>query len=129
MRYPIQEIQGYAVGKKNHYSAATDGNGKAYIYKDPILRAYEASFCSQCTLYKDKRINAPFTLYLAWYTDSVRQDIDNVLTSVLDCLQYVGAITDDNLCMKIVAERRPAKGHPKVVFSLETQFDEPSLFT
>lgn len=128
MRYETETIYGNAVGKKNHYSAATRKDGTAYIYKDDVLKAYEAEFCRQCSLYKEKRISAPFTLYLGWYTDSTRQDIDNVLTSVLDCLQSCGAIANDQLCRKVVAERRPAKGKPRVQFCIETMYEERNLF-
>lgn len=128
MKHPIETIFGTPVGKKNHYSAATDRNGKAYIYKAPVLRRYEEDFGSQCTYYTGRGISTPFTLFIAVYTDNARQDIDNVVTTALDALQQAGAISNDRLCRKIVAERRPAIGHPRVQFCLETDFEEKTLF-
>lgn len=128
MKHPTQTILGKPIGKKNHYSAGVRKDGTPYIYKDEVLRSYEEDFCRQCTMYQGLGINTPFILYLAVYTDNQRQDIDNVVTSVLDALQQSGAITNDRLCRKIVAERRPAKGFPKVVFCLETDYEEPRFF-
>lgn len=128
MKHPTQTILGKPVGKKNHYSAATDRNGKAYIYKDPILRKYEEDFARQCGSYRGLMISSTFTLFIGIYTDNKNQDVDNVVTTALDALQQARAITNDRLCRKIVAERRPARGFPRVVFCLETDYEEPTFF-
>lgn len=85
------------------------------------MRAYERSFMEQCRIYKDRLINCHFTLYVAVYESSVRYDLDNALKTLLDCLQMVKAIADDNLCRKIVAEKRIDKYRPRVVFGIEPQ--------
>ena len=71
-------------------------------------------------------INGRFTFYVAVYESNNRYDLDNALKTILDCLQMVGAITDDNLCVRIVAEKRIDRRNPRVVFAIEEQ--EPKLF-
>ena len=63
---------------------------------------------------------------MAVYESSVRYDLDNALKTILDCLQMVKAITDDNLCRKIVAEKHIDKNNPRVVFTIEPH--EQNLF-
>ncbi len=98
---------------------AVGGNEKRRIIKDGILRAYERSFCSQCTIYRNRGINAPFRLLIDVYHSSNRFDLDNSLKTVLDLLQDVGAITNDNLCMGIEATKHVDKNNPRVVFGIE----------
>lgn len=119
-------IYGQIIAKANHYQAVPDHKGGRRIIKDNVIRAYEKSFCQQCKLYKDKGINSPFTLRVKVFHSSQRFDIDNSLKTLLDCLQYVHAITDDKLCYKIVAEKAIDKYRPRVVFAIETK--EPTLF-
>lgn len=121
-------IYGIPIGKKNHYRAGMSKNGKAFIYKDRVLTDYETLFKDSCRIYKDRNIKVPFILYLAIFTDNKRLDIDNVVTSVLDNLQAVRAISNDNLCKKIVAEKRPAKGIPRVQFAIEAEYKQAELF-
>ena len=120
-----ETIFGQVVSKANNYQV---GKGKAggHIIKTPLLRAYERSFCQQCKIYRDRRINGRFTLYIAVYESSIRYDLDNALKTVLDCLQSVHAITNDNLCVRIVAEKRLDKRNPRVVFAIQEH--EPRLF-
>ena len=54
--------------------------------------------------------------YLCTSIIQVRYDLDNALKTICDCLQYVGAITDDNLCSKIVAEKSIDRRNPRVEF-------------
>ena len=116
-----ETIYGQVVSKANNYEVGNDKHGGRYIIKSDAIRAYERSFIEQCQIYKDRLINCHFTLYVAVYESSVRYDLDNALKTLLDCLQMVKAITDDNLCRKIVAEKRIDKYRPRVVFGIEPQ--------
>lgn len=116
-----ETIYGQIISKANNYQVGNDKHGQRYIIKSEAMRAYERSFMEQCRIYKDRNVNCYFTLYVAVYESSVRYDLDNALKTLLDCLQMVKAITDDNLCRKIVAEKRIDKYRPRVVFGIEPQ--------
>lgn len=120
-----ETIFGQVVSKANNYQVGNNQHGSRYIIKSPEIRAYERSFCRQCKIYKDKQIDGRFTLFIAVYESSMRYDLDNALKTILDCLQYAGAITNDNLCAKIVAEKRLDKNNPRVVFAIQEH--EPRL--
>lgn len=121
-----ETIYGQVVSKANNYEVGNDKHGGRHIIKSEAIRAYERSFIEQCQVYKNKMIDCHFTLYVAVYESSVRFDLDNALKTLLDCLQMAKAITDDNLCRKIVAEKRIDKNNPRVVFAIEQH--EPRLF-
>lgn len=122
----IETIHGQILAKANYYQAVPDGNGGRRIIKDAAIRAYEQSFMEQCRIYKDKAINTPFTLFVKVYHSSMRYDIDNSLKTLLDCLQYAGAITDDNLRMEIRAKKAIDRRNPCIEFAIETR--EQTLF-
>ncbi len=113
----IETIYGQVVGKANNYMVVHDGGGKRLIKNDKI-RAYEQSFAKQCKIYRNKRISSRFQLFVRVYNTSNRFDLDNALKTICDCLQYVGAITDDNLCSKIVAEKSIDRRNPRVEFMI-----------
>lgn len=119
-------IYGQVVSKANNCEVGNNKHGSRYIIKSEAIRAYERSFIEQCQIYKDRLINCHFTLYVAVYESSVRYDLDNALKTILDCLQMVKAITDDNLCRKIVAEKHIDKLRPRVVYAIEPH--EQNLF-
>lgn len=119
-------IYGQVISKANNYEVGSDKHGGRYIIKSDAMRAYERSFLEQCKVYKGRMIDCHFTLYVAVYESSVRYDLDNALKTILDCLQMAGAIIDDNLCRKIVAEKRIDRLRPRVVFGIEPH--EPRLF-
>lgn len=120
-----ETIYGPVVSKANNYQVGNDKHGQQYIIKSEAIRAYERSFIEQCKVYKDRLINCHFTLYVVVYESSVRYDLDNALKTILDCLQMARAITDDNLCRKIVAEKRIDRQRPRVVFGIQEY--EPKL--
>lgn len=120
-----QVIFGQVVSKANNYQVAIGKDGKGRIIKSPRLRAYEESFCKQCTIYRNRNIDGHFTLYIAVYESSIRYDLDNALKTILDCLQAVHAIRDDNLCVRIVAEKRLDRRTPRVEFTIKEH--EPKL--
>lgn len=121
-----ETIFGQVVAKANSYQAVPDSFGGKRIIKNQQIRRYEQLFSSQCKLYKGMGINAKFRLKIIVYQSSMRFDLDNSLKTVLDCLQMVGAITDDNLCYEIQAAKEIDKKRPRIIFSLEEI--EPKLF-
>lgn len=118
-------IYGQIVGKANNYMVVPDGNGKRII-KNEKIRAYERNFAKQCKIYANKRISSRFHLFVKVYNTSNRFDLDNALKTLADCLQYVGAITNDNLCTKIVAEKILDVRNPRVEFMIVNE--QPTLF-
>lgn len=122
-----ETIFGQVIAKANHYLVVPDAHthGKRLI-KDEELRSYEKNFILQCKVYRDRLISRPFRLVIDVYQSSNRFDLDNSLKTILDLLQYVHAITDDNLCMKIEATKHIDRERPRVVYSLQEY--EPSLF-
>lgn len=120
---PIETIKGQIVAKANNYMAV----GRRIVKSDKI-RAYERSFVSQCKVYAQKQISRPFTLIVAVYYQRKGYDLDNSLKTLLDCLQYVGAITDDALCKRIVADKCVDRNNPRVEFAIVAEAPEPSLF-
>lgn len=121
-----ETILGQVVSKANNYQVGENRGGRRHIIKTPAIRDYERRFRDQCTIYRDRYIDRHFSLFVAVYESSTRYDLDNALKTLLDCLQQVGAIKDDNLCMRIVAEKRLDRGNPRVVFAIQEH--EPRLF-
>lgn len=115
----VETIFGQCVAKANHYQAVPGKNGSNRIIKDDKIRAYERSFAIQCRKYRNKQITGRFKLYLTAWHSSVRFDLDNSLKTILDCLQNVGAITNDSMCFGIVAEKRIDKQNPRIEFRIE----------
>lgn len=113
----IETIYGQVIGKANNYMVVPGGSGKRLI-KNEKIREYERLFASQCKIYRNKRISSRFQLSVHVYNTSDRHDLDNALKTICDCLQYVGAITDDNLCSKIVAEKSIDRRNPRVEFMI-----------
>ena len=69
-----------------------------------------------------------FRLFVRVWHSSLRFDLDNSLKTLLDCLQMVGAITDDKLCFQIEAEKRIDKYHPRVEFALLEVNEQKQIF-
>lgn len=120
-----ETILGQVVSKSNNYQVGDDRGARQHIIKSKEIRNYERSFCEQCTVYKGRDIDRHFTLYVEVYESSVRFDLDNALKTILDCLQQVRAIRNDNLCMKIVAEKHLDKYNPRILFAIQEY--EPRL--
>lgn len=112
-------IFGEVVAKANHYQAVPDGNGGRRIIKDPIIRAYERNFIDQCKVYRDKGINARFALYIDVYFANPLHDLDNSIKTILDCLQYSRAISDDRFCMEIHASKHHDPRRPRIEYAIK----------
>ena len=121
-----ETIMGQVPSKSNSYMAVPDSAGGRRLIKNSQVRDYERSFASQCRLYKGKNICRPFNLHAVVYESTTAYDLDNAFKAVLDCLQYVGAITNDNLCMAIHARKVIDRSNPRVAFAIEEL--EPTLF-
>lgn len=124
----FETIYGQVVGKANNYQCVPDVKGGRRIIKNERLRAYERAFSQQITKYKDKGINEHFRLYLEIWQKSTVYDLDNSIKTILDCLQYAGAITDDNLCYEIKAAKHIDKRQPRIKFAIEAIHPQMSLF-
>lgn len=124
----IEVIHGQIIAKANHYQAVPGKFGRKRIIKDEKIRAYESSFVEQCKVYRNKRISSRFRLFVRVFHSSVRFDLDNSLKTLLDCLQMVGAITDDNLCFQIEAQKLIDKYHPRIEFALLEVNEQKQIF-
>ena len=120
-------IYGLIVSKSNSYTIGKV-NGQSRIVKSNLMKQYERSFIKQCTKYKGKSISTPFKLICDVYYPDYIHDLDGSLKGLLDCLQYVGAITNDNLCVEISAKRHYDKFYPRVEFEIEEINEQKKLF-
>lgn len=124
----IEVIHGQIIAKANHYQAVPGKGGTKRIIKDEKIRAYEHAFIQQCRIYRNRRISSRFRLFVRVWHSSVRFDLDNSLKTLLDCLQMVGAITDDKLCFQIEAEKKIDKYHPRIEFAILEVNEQKTLF-
>jgi crossover junction endodeoxyribonuclease RusA len=46
-------------------------------------------------------VSVPFVIHVALKRPNKRQDIDNRMKPILDCLQHYGVIKNDNLCERL----------------------------
>ena len=129
MEVEMETIRGQIIPKSNNYIAVPGGSADTKrIVKSQEVRSYEKAFCLQCRKYRNRNISSEFRLYCVVYQRSRRFDLDNSLKTLLDCLQYVHAIADDNLCVEIVAKKRIDRVNPRVEFGLQEIVEELSLF-
>ena len=128
--FPIEIIRGQVVGKANHYITGKYAAPGRFI-KDKVIRAYENSFNKQCRIYKGLQIAEPFTFEADIYYISKRYDLDNSVKTILDCLQYAGAIVNDNLCRHIDVRKHIDRYNPRVEFRIipDRMPKQLSLFT
>lgn len=110
-----QTILGNTPSKSNSYKVISM-NGHASLAKTKALKEYEDKFFIQCNMYRNANITGYFELHLRVFYPSERSDLDNSLKIILDCLQKVGAIRNDNRCVKIVAEKYLDKERPRIEF-------------
>ena len=118
-----ETIYGQVIGKANNYTIGNNG-GLRHIIKNDRIRQYERSFIQQCRIYKDRHINSRFTLYINVWQSSQRYDIDNSIKTVLDCLQYAGAITNDSLCVSLIANKYIDRANPRITFAILSEDKE-----
>ena len=116
----VQDTAGKTIYKEKHHSETRT--------KSNEMKRYERSFIKQCTIYKNRNISTPFRLIVDVYYPDYTHDLDNSLKGLLDNLQYCGAISNDNLCMEIVAKRHYDKYEPRVQFRIEELNEQKQLF-
>lgn len=121
-----EQILSQIPSKKNNYEVGNNKHGQRYIIKSERLREYERSFIRQCTIYRGRKIDKPCKLHAVVYEESWAWDVDNALGTLCDCLQYVGAITNDNRIVAIDIRKAIDPQNPRVLFAIEEL--EPRLF-
>lgn len=119
MDYGWQVVTGNTPSKSNTYRIITIG-GHASLAKTKALKEYEDAFYMQCGKYRNLNIDKFFEYHCRVYYPSMRSDIDNSLKVQLDCLQKTNSIKNDNLCVKVVAEKFIDKENPRVEFKIVT---------
>jgi Holliday junction resolvase RusA-like endonuclease len=121
-----ETILGQVVSKANNYMPVADTTFGRRIIKTQRLRDYEKSFAEQCTIYKGRSISRPFIFHATFYESTNSYDLDNGIKTVLDCLQYVQAITNDNLCTEMHVRKVVDPQHPRVEYAIQEL--EPTFF-
>lgn len=129
-----QVIYGTPPSKSNQYKIITF-NGHGSLAKTDAMKEYERDFYLQCGAYRNKKIKNFFELSIDVYLPNKRQDLDNILKGVLDCLQACKAIENDRWCVKITAEKFVDPIRPRIEFTITEvegiqvrKSNEPSLF-
>lgn len=129
-----QVIYGTPPSKSNSYRIITI-KGHGSLAKTDAMKKYERDFYMQCGAYRNKNIKNFFELYMDAYLPTQRQDLDNLLKGVLDCLQGCKAIANDRYCVKIVAQKFIDPVRPRIEFTLKEvegievrKSNEPTLF-
>ena len=119
MDYGWQTIISTVPSKSNCYKVVTlMGHGS--LAKTKALKEYENTFFMQCGKYRNLNIGGYFEYHCKVYYPSMRSDLDNSLKIQLDCLQKTKTIKNDNLCVKIVAEKFVDKKNPRIEFKIVT---------
>lgn len=119
MDYGWQTILANTPSKSNCYRIITlSGHGS--LCKTKALKDYENTFFMQCGKYRNLNIDSMFEYHAKVYYPSMRTDLDNHCKIVLDAMQKAKVITNDNKCVKIVAEKFIDKDNPRLEFKLIT---------
>ena len=110
----VEIIRGNVPAKANNYKIS-----RGRMYKDSSVKEYELMFKVQCRKYRYKKISKPFKLTIDVHFSNPKSDLDNALKTVLDCLQFSEAITNDNLCFQINAKKFIDKKNPRIAYCIE----------
>lgn len=110
-------IRGSVPSKSNSYKIITLA-GHGSLCKTAALKAYENTFYMQIGSLRNININTYFEFYVRVFNDSMRKDLDNAMKIILDCLQHTKTISNDNQCVKIVAEKFIDKCNPRIEFRI-----------
>jgi len=114
----VQVILGNVPSKSNCYRIIKLGN-HASLAKTAALKKYEESFALQCGKYRNTNIDTLFEFYVDVYYPSKRPDLDNGMKIILDILQKIKGISNDNNCIKIVAQKFIDKENPRCEFYIK----------
>lgn len=118
-----QTIMGNVPSKSNSYRIVTfkskDGKQSySHLAKTKDLAKYERDFKLQCIGYRNAGIDQAFCFEIKVYFRRAQSDLDGCFKSVLDCLQEVGAIKNDNKCVRIQAEKYIDPSNPRIEFRI-----------
>ena len=119
MDYGWQTVLKQVPAKSNSYRIITLG-GHASLAKAQALKAFESSFYMQCGKYRNLMIDKYFEFHCKVFYPSMRSDVDNALKILLDSCQIAKVVKNDNLCVKVVAEKFVDKINPRVEFKIVT---------
>ena len=114
-----QIIYGQVPSKSNSYRAFSDKKGITRVVKSSKIKQYEKSFFLQCNLYRNLGIQNEFEFYADIFFQSNRSDLDGCTKVLLDCLQTIGAIKNDNKCVKVFLRKFIDSKNPRVEFILK----------
>ncbi len=114
-----QTINQQVPSKSNCYRIITlSGHGS--LAKTQKLKDFENAFYMQCGTYRNLMIDEYFEFHCRVFYPSMRSDVDNALKILLDSAQKAKVIKNDNLCVKVVAEKFIDKENPRVEFMIKT---------
>lgn len=102
-------IYGNCSRKSNCYKVVTVGR-HASLAKTKSLKEYENQFYIQCDRYRNADIADYFELHVRVFYPSQRSNLDNSPTGQ--------SHSNDNKCVKIVAEKFLDKEKPRIEFEL-----------
>ena len=120
-----QTIFGQIPSKSNSYRIVTfrskDPNKPSYAHlaKTKDLVKYERDFKLQCMKYRNANIEGEFMLFVDVYFRRAASDLDGCFKCLLDSLQDIGAIKNDNKCIRIVANKYIDAINPRIEFTIE----------
>ncbi len=112
-----QTILTQVPSKSNCYRIITL-NGHGSLCKTKALKDFENTFFMQCGTYRNLMIDSYFEIHCRVYYPSMRSDIDNAMKGVLDAAQKAKVIKNDNLCVKVIAEKFIDKERPRLEFMI-----------
>ena len=110
-----QIITGAIPSKSNSYRTSKTGG----FYTNDKVKNYSKDFWVQCDVYRNKGINVPFSISVDVYFKTAKSDLDGCFKILLDCLQFCGAIMNDNLCYEISARKHIDSLNPRIVFNIK----------
>lgn len=91
---------------------------------DPKTRAYEALIRACAISARAPLLHGPVSVELvAWMPDRRMSDLDNIAKSALDGLNKVAYLDDDQV-VRIVAERRIDRAHPRLEIRVSPHVEE-----
>ena len=113
---------GEVPSKKNSYTRGRGGR----VYKAQRVVDYEEQVADELLEQKVKEIKGPMAVSIE-IGHKKRKDLDNVVTTLLDAMQYGGLYEDDNEIIAIQAKKRLCKkeeapfAHVTIGLALDTQ--------
>jgi len=116
-------IYSNAPSKSNSYEIIKLKNKKGGYYsslkKSEAVKMFE-TFVQSCLSndFKAAKIDKPFKLELDVTFRNKASDLDGCTKSILDSLQYSGAITNDSLCYELNLKKKVNREDPKIILTL-----------